>query len=185
MIDFEPILTSDIVFVGDSLTESFDLWKHFDRKDLRNRGMSGNTTDHVIYRMEEISKAKPAEIFLMIGINDLFTGQSTMNIYENIKTIIERFIQNTPNTTLNIQSILPVNVAKLFEEESINLQIYELNNRIEAYCQLNENLVFINLHTEFLDMNGEMDNRYTFDGVHLSESGYSLWAGLVKKYLQK
>ena len=47
----------------------------------------------------------------------------------------------------------------------------------------NSELVFINLHNEFLGMNGEMDNQYTFDGVHLSEAGYSLWARLVEQYL--
>ena len=48
MYQFEAIKTTDTVFLGDRLTESFDLQKHFGRNDLRNRGMSSNMTEHVM-----------------------------------------------------------------------------------------------------------------------------------------
>jgi lysophospholipase L1-like esterase len=183
MIDPTPIRPGDTVFLGDSLTESFDLKKHFGREDLRNRGMAGNLTDHVLYRMEEIPGKQPARLFLMIGINDLFAGQSPERILENIRTIVDHFSEKAPETVLFLQSILPVNLTQMFEDEGINLKIYALNHDLERLCKKRENRTFINLHPEFLGVDGEMDTAYTFDGVHLTSRGYDLWARLVRPYL--
>lgn len=182
MIDFNPIQASDTVFVGDSLTESFNFYAHFKRHDLRNRGVSGSLTDHVIYRMEEISNAGPARIFLMIGINDLFSGQDPEDILENTKKILHHFQETTSVSELFFQSILPVNVSKMFEDEGINLKIYAINHEMENYCKENS-IQFINLHPEFLGMNGEMDARYTYDGVHLTDEGYTQWAAMLMPLL--
>jgi lysophospholipase L1-like esterase len=182
-MDLLHIRPIDTIFLGDSLTESFDLLRHFGRDDLINRGISGNLTDHVIYRMEEIAKAKPARVFLMIGINDLFSGQSGENIFENIKTIVEFFAAETPATRLMVQSILPVNVTRLFEDEGINLEIYALNRRLEQHFSSKPGLTFIDLHSDFLNDRGELDNAYTIDGVHLNARGYAHWAGLLEKFI--
>jgi lysophospholipase L1-like esterase len=182
-MDSQLIKPSDTIFLGDSLTESFDLFRHFGRHDLIHRGISGNLTDHVIYRMEEIAKAKPAKLFLMIGINDLFSGQSGEAIFENIKSIVEYFTTETPATRLMVQSILPVNVARLFEDEGINLEIYALNRMIEQHCSDKPGLSFIDLHSDVLNDRGELDNAYTIDGVHLNARGYAHWAGLLEKFI--
>lgn len=183
MIDFNPIGPADTVFVGDSLTESFDFKGYFKRHDIRNRGVAGSLTDHVIYRMEEISNARPARIFLMIGVNDLFSGQEPADIIENTQKILDHFKETCPESSLFLQSMLPVNVSKLFEDEDINLKIYRINHDLEGYCTANE-ITYISLHPEFLGMNGEMDSRYTYDGVHLTGDGYSLWASLLQPYLK-
>lgn len=178
----EHIRQNDIVFLGDSLTESFDLQKHFGRNDLRNRGMSGDLTDHVLYRLEEITNAKPAKVFLMIGINDIYQGSEPDHILSNMERILNEFRQKTPVTNLLVQSILPINRNKLFVEKSINTKIYQVNFRLKSICE-NKQVTFIDIHPDFLNNNGEMDEDYTFDGVHLSEAGYILWAELIQSYL--
>ena len=39
---------------------------------LVNRGISGDFTNGVLARLEEITHYKPKAIFLLIGVNDLF-----------------------------------------------------------------------------------------------------------------
>ncbi len=138
----KPIKPTDTVFLGDSLTESFDLQKHFGRDDLRNRGMSGNMTEHVIYRLEEITNAKPKFVFLMIGINDLYQGMDFEIVISNINTILLEIRTKTPETKLFVQSILPVNEDKLLIDSYINKKIYEANNRIRNICNEYENLFY-------------------------------------------
>lgn len=176
-----PIRPEDTVFLGDSLTEGFNFKVFFGRDDLRNRGISGNLTDHVIYRMEEITYARPARLFLMIGINDLFSGRSIDSIFKNILRILDFIGKKSPQTQILVQSLLPVNTSRNFEDKGINLEIYKLNNLLEHHCTLNPGLTFIDLHSAFLDNSGEMDSIYTFDGVHLSDEGYQHWASLLKK----
>jgi lysophospholipase L1-like esterase len=178
----KPIRHSDIVFLGDSLTESFDLQKHFGRNDLRNRGMSGDLTDHVLYRLEEIVNARPAKIFLMIGINDVYQGYEPDRISLNIEVILKEFQLKTPETRLVVQSILPVNRHKLFIEKSVNTKIYQVNLRLKTVCE-SKNMIFLDIHPDFLNDEGEMNEKFTYDGVHLTEAGYILWAELLQKYL--
>ena len=178
----EHIRQTDTVFLGDSLTESFDLQKHFGRNDLRNRGMSGDLTDHILYRLEEITNARPAKVFLMIGINDVAQGYEPDQILANISKILNEFKDKSPGTRLFVQSILPINRHKLFLEKSINADIYRINLRLKSNCESNQ-VTFLDFHADFLNNVGEMDDKFTYDGVHLSEAGYILWAELLQKYL--
>jgi lysophospholipase L1-like esterase len=178
----EHIRHSDTVFLGDSLTESFNLQKHFGRNDLRNRGMSGDLTDHVLYRLEEITNAQPARVFLMIGINDIYQGFEADHILSNIKMIMNDFREKTPPTQLLVHSILPINTRKLFVEKEINSKIYLINHQIKALCEI-QKVQFLDIHPDFLNEEGEMNEKYTYDGVHLSEAGYILWAELIQKHL--
>ena len=175
--------SSFIIFLGDSLTEGFDLHHHFGRNELVNMGISGNLTDHVIYRMEAVASKKPQKVFLMIGITDLFSGRTAEEVYRNTVIILDFILEHSDHTQILVQSVLPVNVALLFEDGNINTIIYRLNQMLEKKCESDDRQTFLNLHPDFLNTNAEMDMRYTFDGIHLSEAGYVLWAKFIKEYL--
>jgi lysophospholipase L1-like esterase len=183
MYDFSPVQSSDTVFLGDSLTESFDLMQFFGRTDLRNYGISGNTSGHLLHRLDVILDARPLKLFLMIGVNDLYQGIDVEEVFSNITTILDRFNTETPETGLFVQSTLPVNDASLFLEDSLNPVIIELNTMLKDHCLI-KNLNFIDLHSKFLDENGQLDSRYTNDGVHLTQQGYMLWSELINVYLR-
>src|SRR5210317_737706 len=176
MFDSNPIQKTDIVFLGDSLTEGFDLVKHFGRSDLRNRGLSGNMTDHVIYRLEEIINAKTKMVFLMIGINDLFHGKNPEEVFENVKQILDMIYKDSSETWRYLLSVLPINESRMLMDDDLNTGIYKLNDMLSGYCMDEPMLKYVDMHSDFLGMNGQMADRFTFDGVHLSQTGYRLWA---------
>jgi lysophospholipase L1-like esterase len=173
------ITSNDIVFLGDSLTEGFDLQHYFHLTNLKNRGISGDTTYQVLYRLEEIWNSRPAKLFLMIGINDMFQGEDESVILYNISLIISEMQKHSPGTELFIQSILPVNLSVMFADEFIDLSIFSFNDNIKLRCK-ELKVQFIDLYADFLDNAGELDRKYTYDGVHLSKAGYNLWARLVE-----
>jgi len=178
----KPIQENNIVFLGDSLTEGFDLEKYFQDDNLINRGISGDMTQHVLYRLEEITNAEPQKIFLMIGINDLFQGLTERDLLHNYEKIITEIVTHCPKTKLFIQSILPVNEEFLLMEENLNTKIYKANNALRKLSKI-FNLEYIDIHADFLNEQGQMASRFTFDGAHLSEKGYQLWARLIEEYL--
>ena len=170
------------VFLGDSLTEWFDLEKYFPGKNVVNRGISGDTSLGVLYRYEEILKAGPARLFILIGINDIFEGVRGETLISNIQSMLETLASECPATKIYLQSILPVNETSLIAEENINTIIYSLNRRLKKLCQ-DGGPIWIDLHSHFLNSTGEMDPVYTHDGVHLSREGYRLWASLISDIL--
>jgi lysophospholipase L1-like esterase len=184
MLSRIPIRDTDIVFLGDSLTEGFDLEHYFKIKNIRNRGISGDTTYLVRYRLEEIVKAMPEKLFLMIGINDFFQGTDEITILRHIAAILLEFQQQSPRTEIFVQSILPVKVSATLSDEKINLAIFSINDALRIICRESQ-IQFVDIYGDFLDDEGEMDEKYTTDGVHLSKDGYDLWAKLIAPLVLK
>jgi len=170
------------VFLGDSLTEGFDLDAYFPGKAVINRGISGDTTFDVIYRMDEILNAGPEKLFLMIGINDIFSGHTQDAILDNIQHIIEKFQDKSPQTEIFVQSILPIRNENLLMDDSGNVTIYQVNTRLKPVCR-DLKVKFIDLYPDFLDDRGQLDRKYTFDGAHLAAEGYRLWAEAIASYI--
>ena len=184
MFSRSPIRPTDIVFLGDSLTEAFDLEYYFKVTNIRNRGISGDTTYQVRYRLEEILKARPQKLFLMIGINDFFQGNDEITILRHIASILLEFQQQSPQTEIFVQSVLPVNSSATFSDENLNLAIFSLNDGLRIVCR-ESHIHFVDIYGDFLNDKGEMDEKYTYDGVHLSKEGYDLWARLIAPLVVK
>jgi lysophospholipase L1-like esterase len=118
----------------------------------------------------------------MIGINDVFNGVAKGVTVSNIQKVLDDIRRKCPKTKLFLQSILPVNETNLIGNENLNLRIYELNNDLRIWCK-DKNIIFIDIHPDFLNDKGEMDMQYTYDGVHLTKEGYLHWAELLKDYV--
>ena len=70
----EPLEPGEIVFIGNSITEGGLDWSgKFGIAHIRNRGIAGDVTDGVMKRLNEITYFKPKAVFILIGINDLFS----------------------------------------------------------------------------------------------------------------
>jgi hypothetical protein len=73
-----PVKKGAIIFIGDSITEQCNWSELFDNPDIINRGIGGDVVDGVAKRIEFLKTSEPAALFLMIGINNLNRGDSTM-----------------------------------------------------------------------------------------------------------
>lgn len=78
---FEQLPTSsdDILFIGNSITDGGEWSELFQNPHVKNRGISGDTTWGVYDRISVLLKGKPAQIFLMIGINNVPQGEGIYN----------------------------------------------------------------------------------------------------------
>ena len=73
-----PIGKNKIVFLGNSITYSMRHWdKKFNVKNIVNRGISGDYSDGILERLDEIIYYKPLAVFLLIGLNDFFDDNTT------------------------------------------------------------------------------------------------------------
>ena len=94
------ITSKDIVFIGNSITNGAEWNELFPRKRVKNRGISGDTSEEVYDRLEAIVKGKPAKIFILIGINDISRGIEVETIVQNMKQIVEKIQNESPKTKI-------------------------------------------------------------------------------------
>ena len=194
-----PIGYDKIVLLGNSITEGGGDWnKKLNAENVVNRGISGDITDGILNRLEEIVYFRPIAVFLLIGINDIFNSDkpeqdkvTVKYVANNIIEIADRIKSKSPKTQVYIQTVLPINRELFFESAGyfpehkipLNIQIIEINKIIKNIAS-QRNHQFLNLHTAFIDDKGSLSSEYTTDGVHLNDNGYSLWAKLLIKHIR-
>ena len=169
-----PISTHDIVFLGDSITEWFPLDEMFPDLPIKNRGISGDTTDGVLRRLHQITGSQPRQIFLKIGTNDIGFGHSHGRIVANYEEILARIQAESPQTEVFVQSVLP--------RQRYARRIQRLNAEIHTLA-LKYNYHYLDLFPAFADERGSLRREFTNDGLHLLYAGYAQWHKLLVPHL--
>jgi lysophospholipase L1-like esterase len=181
-----PHAKTDIVFLGNSLTDRVDWNELLGMSNVHNRGISGDITFGVLQRLHEVINGHPAKVFILIGINDISRNIPDSVILENYKKIIERIKTGSPHTKIYFQTLLPVNneftqFKNHYNKDKhilwLNYQIKLLGNR--------EKITVIDLYPHFLNDQNKLEKKYTLDGLHVNAEGYKVWAVILKKYLNE
>ena len=164
------------VFLGDSLTEEFDLPYFFPQWPVINRGISGDHIDGLLKRVDtSVSLLKPSRLFIMIGINDIADGKNNAYILESYRKLIRSILEDdTP--LIYIQSVLPTSPAI---DRCPPGQITDLNRGLQKLTR-EYFLQYIDLYTHFVKDAPWIDPDFTTDGLHLSKAGYTRWAEIIK-----
>lgn len=177
--DRSPIATGDVVFLGDSLIAEGNWQLYFPNAPVRNRGMGGDTTFWLLDRLDDIIKGKPRAVFLCIGTNNLHpfmkrSDESTLAEYDDI---LRRFREETPETELFVQSILP-------REAELAERVQGLNEQIKGLAD-SHGCTYIDLYAKFAAEDGGLLPEYSLDELHLTPGGYERWAGFLELYVRR
>ena len=162
------------IMLGDSHIERIR-WNELINLNICNYGKGGDKSIDVLERINRININNSANIFLMLGINDIYDGYEIDDIFNNYTNIIEIANQNQSN--LFVHSILYVSSEKR-NFKAVNKKVKKLNNKLYDYC-VNNNIYFIDLNILLSD-NNQLKNNYTTDGVHLNSDGYLVWLSVLK-----
>lgn len=133
---------ADIVFVGDSITEKANWNELFPSVDSINRGIGSDTTEGLIYRVEEIMTHHPSKVFILMGINDLSLGISSEQAAVNMEIIIDKIHTVSLNCHIYVESVL-------YARDIDNNDVDDLNKRYKQLCDDKEYTTFVELNTEF------------------------------------
>ena len=177
-----PKLEPGIILLGDSLTDEGEWAELLENPNIKKRGISGDTTNRILNRLNEIVDSKPKKIFLMVGINDLINdGKSVEQILEVYKNILTDFRNKIPNTEVFVQSVLPVN-NKVTRHWQNNNNVLKLNSYLRDLTK-EFTYQYIDVFSDLLDSQNQLDAQYTFYGLHLNGQGYLVWKEVIKKYV--
>jgi lysophospholipase L1-like esterase len=169
-----------IVFLGDSLTDMCNWSEMLNNTDILNRGISNDTTAGLFNRLSEVTRLKPQKVFIMIGINDIGKGLSTDEIIINYNGIINSIKKDSPETTIYVESVLPIN-RDIFKTSTNEKQITDLNWALSKLCG-DSGAQFINLYPLFTVSQDKLNPDYTQGGLHINGKGYLVWSEAVKEY---
>jgi lysophospholipase L1-like esterase len=180
--EFLPNTKNEIIFLGNSISDSAEWAELFQNPNIKNRGIGGDDTDGILDRLTEVTESNPYKVFIMIGTNDLAYGKSVEYVIENHKKIVTQIKKNSPKTKIFIQSILPVD--EVLHPTRPNASIKKINNALKEISD-NENLIYIDLASEFDDENGKLDKKYSIDGLHINGLGYQKWMEIIEQHISQ
>ena len=161
----------DVAFIGDSLTDGYDVEHFYPDYIVENRGIAGDTTHGLLNRLDvSVYQLKPKVIVMLIGANNFQT------MFEDYEDILIGIKENLPQTELIVCSL-----TSMGDEWGKNNHLAAFNNvKIKALAE-KHGCYFVDLYTPLLNFEtNEIHEHYTTDGGHLTYDGYVVFTENVK-----
>ena len=153
----EKVVDNNYLFLGDSITEQYDLKEYYEDYPVVNSGVSGDFTSSIVENMKKrVYDYNPSKVFLLIGINDLRNGKDVSEIVSNTKEIIELIKENRPYSEIYLESIYPINKT---DDDKIsdsvknikfdNEKIIEVNDLLKDLAK-DEKITYVDLYNKLI-----------------------------------
>jgi len=188
----------DLLFMGDSIT---DFWrnsgpagvanppragravfdKYYGAIKTANFGISGDTTQGVLFRLQdgEGQGFQPKAIMLMIGTNNATANQcSSAEIAEGVGAVVLELRKDFPAAKILLLAIFP----RSNPGDALRKTVADVNPII-AKLHDGKNVFYLDIGAKFLDAEGMIPADIMADKLHPGEKGYEIWAEAVKEPL--
>jgi lysophospholipase L1-like esterase len=180
----------ELLLMGDSIT---DFWRnedgnfagkavldeYFGQWKIANFGIAGDTTQGVLYRLQngEGEGFSPRAVMLMIGTNN--TGRNNAaEIAEGVGAVVLSLEEHFPEAKILLLGIFPRGNAG----DAVRGTIAEINATISKLHD-GETVHYLDIGDVFLDADGNIPQSVMSDRLHPSAEGYRLWAEAVQEPL--
>jgi lysophospholipase L1-like esterase len=184
----EPAPSGRVVFIGDAITEPWDLAHYFPGKPYVNRGIPGQTTPQMLVRFyPDVIALHPAAVVILGGINDIAgnTGQETAEMIEdNIRAMCQLAEANAIKVILGL--ILPVSdyTAHKQTEKHPHADIVKLNTWLRSYAtEIHAEVA--DYYSAVADSEGMLKEGYSEDGAHANDRSYSVMAPVAEAAIER
>lgn len=178
----------NVLLLGDSITDAWrgggakKAWeKHFAQRGAANFGISGDRTEHVLWRIQngELEPIDPKLVMLMIGTNN--TGaNSAPEIAEGIEAIVKHIRAKKPSTKILLLAVFPRDEKPGTDRR---VKIDEINKTISKLDD-GKMVKYLDIGSKFLAEGGILPRDVMPDLLHLSEKGYNIWGEAVEPTIQ-
>jgi lysophospholipase L1-like esterase len=175
-----------VVFLGDSITDRWDLAASFPGKPYVNRGIGSQVTAQMVLRFhQDVVALQPSAVVILAGVNDVqqfLQHESAEQIETNWETLADLADQH--HIAVVFGSLLPVNnyteAARNVPTERNPDELRALNVWLRAFCA-RRHYGYADYYAALVDTHGMMAARYTADGIHPLDEGYARMAPVVAK----
>jgi lysophospholipase L1-like esterase len=173
-----------IVFVGDSITQDFNVCEYFKGYHVYNRGIGGDTTEGLLKRLDvSIAALKPSQVFIQMGTNDLELLEATADeIYKRMCEVVTYIKTHVKHTEIYLISLYPVN--PLMDKTTVGRRTNENIQRTNSLIKNIDGITFINIYDKLIK-EAVLNPDYSLEGLHLNQEGYEVVSKVIKPYLKK
>ena len=180
------------VFLGDSITDFYDLEKYYKDLPVVNSGVNGNRAHHILDDMNDrVYRYNPSKVFILIGVNDILDDKDATDISNDIKSIVDGIQDNRPYAKIYVESLYPINDT---DDEKIDMEmvntlrnndkIKSINKEIKKMCK-EKKVTYIDMYSLLVDEDDKLNIDYTTEGLHLNSEGYQVVTEELMKYIKK
>lgn len=186
----------DLALLGNSITQGWGgdgrtvwtavpgLWDSLFRPlNAANFGISGDRTQHVIWRVEHgtFEQARPKVVALEIGVNN-FPYHTASEIAAGIKAITKSVRKVLPESSILLMGPLPTGLSKDDPARKKYVEVHKLIRELDNGTTIH----YLPLDKFFVNSDGSLNSAlFAPDGIHLTAEGYRTWAEAMMPEIRK
>ena len=170
-----------VVFMGDSITQGWNLAQSFPGKPYINRGISGQTTTQMLLRFrQDVIDLEPKVVVILGGTNDVAENTGPISP-EQTEGDIESMAQlaKANNIVPVICSILPSNGFGWHPGMEPAPKIAAINEWLRNYSD-EHHYVYVDFYDAMKNAQGGLPPNLSRDGVHPGPGGHAVMNPLVQ-----
>ena len=166
----------DALFLGDSLTDMYELEKYYPSYLTLNRGIGGDTTVGLEERLAlSVYDVQPKVCLMLIGANNM------REMFENYENILIGLRDNLPKTKIVLLSLTSMGL-----EWGKNNQLAAYNNVKIKMLAEKYSFEYVDLYSALMNLEtGEIYPEYTTDGGHLTPLGYDVLTAEITPVIEQ
>jgi lysophospholipase L1-like esterase len=168
-----------VVFLGDSITQGWGggLGAAFPGVKVANRGISGDTTRGVLFRLDQdVLSLNPSAVVILIGTNDLEENDTPEVIAGNLKLILAALKAHNSEMPIVLCEVMPSAASVRRPKDKIQT----LNELYRAMIKNDPQITILETWELFADAEGDAIPAEFPDLLHPNELGYAKWAAALR-----
>lgn len=182
---------ADAAFVGDSLTDGLLLYSGIrGAENLSYKGLTVQSvrTDKVIRQdgakytpLEALGRKTYGKVYILLGVNEL-GWYNDQRFYDCYAQLVDLVREAQPDAQIYLQTLLPVTAEKSESHEWLKNEKIAVYNALIAQLAQEKEVYLVDAHAALADADGVLPAEKSTDGVHLTRSGYEIWADYLRRH---
>lgn len=162
-----------VLFFGDSITEDFnkEVWRqNLAPRGVLNAGVSGDNTEHLLWRLEHgnLAGPPPTGVILLIGTNDVGHGRPPALAAEGVRADLLYLRRHLPRARILLLGLWPREASPEARLRRATVAV----NRLISRCGGGHRVVYADIGGVLLDARGRLDHAISHDFLHFTRKGY-------------
>ncbi len=180
----------DLLMIGDSITHGWEgagkeVWnKYYEKRNAVNLGISGDCTQHVLWRLENgnIDGISPKLAVIMIGTNNAGNEHDpAAEIVAGVKAIVAKLREKLPQMKILVLGIFPRGA----DDKDPIRQVNAKANEAIAKLADGKTIFFLDIGDKFLGPGRTLPKDVMPDLLHPNAKGYQIWAEAMEPTVEK